>query len=215
MPECQIQRVLVGMGADAPTREGDLQVLAQELGARIAYLQLARPTLHDVLGELAADHHGAHVRLIAAPISGAPSPARSWLKRVAGDWVRQHPDTLTIEVAGRPVTGREAGLSSPAWADVPPYSRHALICRGPRCTALGAAQTAEAIDSQLRAEGLTNQEVLVTQTGCLYPCNHGPVIAETTEDRWWGPVTPEGAQKLVRDWAQNPRSHARRAVTPP
>ncbi|MEX5636667.1 (2Fe-2S) ferredoxin domain-containing protein [Parafrankia sp. FMc2] len=215
MVDQSVRRVLVGMGADAPGCEGDLLVLAAELEARIAYLQLARPTVHEVLNQLAAEGSAAPVRLIAAPISGAPAPARSWLRRIAGDWMRQHPGSLVIDVAKDHVTGREAVLSSAGWDEVPTYGRHVLLCRGPRCTARGAADTAQALATRLKDRGLTRNEVLVTQTGCLHPCNHAPVVAVTPDDEWWGPVTASGACALVDRWAEEPRSGPPRPIRRP
>ncbi|EWC60905.1 putative 2Fe-2S ferredoxin CbiW [Actinokineospora spheciospongiae] len=207
--------VLVGMGADAANRETDLRILAEEVGARVAYLQLGAPTLHDVLDDLAATEPGSLVRLVAVPTAGTVSPARSWLRRVAGDWVRRFPGVLAITVADRAVTGEEAGLSSPAWDTAPGHGRHVLVCHGPRCSARGAAETAEALARALRERGVGVDGVLLTHTGCLYPCNHGPVVAVASDDQWWGPVTAQGARDLVAAWAADPRSGARRPVSRP
>ncbi|MGB3485274.1 MAG: (2Fe-2S) ferredoxin domain-containing protein [Mycobacterium sp.] len=212
MTEHPRQLVLVGMGVDAPSRDTDLLLLAEEVGARVAYLQLATPTLGEVLDDLATNAPGTEVRLVAAPTAGAPAPSRSWLRRVAGDWLRQHPETLVIEVADRPVTGQEAVLSSPAWEEVPRHGRHVLVCRGPRCTARGAAATATALTEQLRARELGDEDVLVTQTGCLYPCNHAPVVVVHPDDQWWGPVSPDVAETLVDAWASDIRRGSHRPV---
>lgn len=207
------QLVLVGMGADSPARETDLRMLADQVGARLAYLQLGTPTLHQVLDEIAADRPRAEVRLIAVPSAGAPAPARSWLRRVAADWTRGHPNTLDVRVAESPVTGEEAGLSSPAWEQIPRHGRHLLVCRGPRCTARGGADIAVAVDESLRAHGLDEDQVLVTQTGCLFPCNHGPVMVVHPEDRWLGCVTADQVRALVAGWAGDPRTGVERVVT--
>ncbi len=207
------QLVLVGMGADSPACGTDLTILADQVGARLAYLQIGTPTLHQVLDEIAADKVPGEVRLIAVPSAGAPAPARSWLRRVAADWTRRHPGSLDLRVAERPVTGQEAGLSSPAWEEIPRHGRHVLVCRGPRCTAKGAADVAIAVDESLRAHALDEEQVLVTQTGCLFPCNHGPVMVVHPEDRWLGRVTADQVRALVAGWAGDPRPGVERAVT--
>lgn len=207
--------VLVGMGVDAPARDTDLLTLAGAVGARVAYLQVGTPTLDAVLDQLAAADAGARVRLFAAPSAGAAAPARSWLRRVTSDWIRRNPDVLTIDVADRPVHGAEAGLSSPAWEQVPGHRRHVLICRGPRCTARGAAATAAAIDARLRDAGLGEDSVLVAHTGCLYPCNHAPVVVVHPDDQWWGPVSAGDAQTLVDSWADGPHEGRSRFVQRP
>ena len=207
--------VLVGMGVDAPARDTDLLTLAGAVGARVAYLQVGTPTLDAVLDELAAADVGARVQLVAAPTAGAAAPARSWLRRVTSDWIRRNPEMLTIDVADRPVHGAEAGLSSPAWEQVPGHRRHVLICRGPRCTARGAAATAAAIDARLRDAGLGEGSVLVAHTGCLYPCNHAPVVVVHPDDQWWGPVSADDAQTLVDSWAAGRHESRSRSVQRP
>jgi (2Fe-2S) ferredoxin len=134
---------------------------------------------------------------------------------VAGDWLRRHPGLLTLQIAGRPVTGDEAGLSSPAWEDVPAYGRHVVICRGPRCTARGSALTAVALAERLRDHGLGDHEVLVAQSGCLYPCNHAPVVVVQPDGQWWGPVSPADARLLVDSWADDRRGPIRHSIEPP
>lgn len=207
--------VLVGMGADAPARHTDLLDLAARVGARLAYLQLGTPTLDQVLDEIASHTPRSDVTLLALPVGGAPAPARSWLRRVAGDWVRRHPDALTVEVANGTVTGQEAGLTSPAWDHPPPFGRHVLICRGPRCTARGSAATAQAVADELRSLELGDDHVLVTQTGCLFPCNHAPVVAVYPDGDWWGPVAAGDAEALVSSWASKAPSGVDVAVRRP
>lgn len=191
------------MGADATARHGDLVELAEHVGARLAYLQIGSPTLTEVLDDIAAHAPDSTVRLLALPVGGAPAPARSWLRRVAGDWMRRHPDSLGIEAGPGSVTGQESGLSSPAWEQVPPFGRHVLICRGPRCTAKGSAATAQALSDELKRRGLGDDQVLVAQTGCLFPCNHAPVVAVYPDGDWWGPVSAEDTQALVASWVED------------
>lgn len=206
------QLVLVGLGIDAPTAHTDLLVLAEQVDARIAFLQLGTPSLLDVLDDIASAAPGTEVRLVAVPSLGGPAPARSWLRRVAGHWVRANPGVLDVSVPGGAVTGSEAGLSSPAWDDVPKHGRHVLVCRGPRCTARGSAATAAALNDQLRQRELGDDDVLVTQSGCLFPCNHAPVVVVHPDDQWWGPVSAEGARALVDSWADERRGMTERAV---
>lgn len=207
--------VLVGMGADAHARHTEATQLAENIGARLAYLQLASPTLFDVLDDIAAATPGSAVRLLPLPVGAAPAPARSWLRRIAGQWVRRNKGLLTVETVSGAVTGWESGLTSPAWEDLPSFGRHVLVCRGPRCTAKGSAATAQAIAEALKARRLGDDEVLVTQTGCLYPCNHAPVVAVHPDDDWWGPVEPDDAPALVASWTSRASGAGRAVQTPP
>ncbi|MCX6408796.1 MAG: (2Fe-2S) ferredoxin domain-containing protein [Propionibacteriales bacterium] len=192
--------VLVAMSVDAAARVDDLLTLAETVGARHAYLQNGDPSLVDVLDELAAAGV-QEITLVAAPSGGGAAPARSWLRRVAGHWLRDRDATQVLMVAGRPVSGAEAPLTSSAWEDVPAHSHQLLVCRGPRCAARGAADTASALRGALRDHGLGDDDVLLTQTGCLFPCNHAPVVVVHPDDAWYGPVDADGACSLVETLA--------------
>lgn len=187
--------VLVALTVDGTSRHDGLADLARATGCSLAYLQVGTPSLVEELDRLAAS--GAdEVRLVQAP-GERGKPGRSWLRRVAGHWVREHGGAVRVTVADREVTGSEAPLSSPAWEDVPGHRHHVLVCRGPRCAARGAADTAVAIDEALQARGLGSEDVLVAQTGCLYPCNQAPVVVIHPEDAWYGPVDASQASSLV------------------
>jgi (2Fe-2S) ferredoxin len=62
---------------------------------------------------------------------------------------------------------------------------------------------------------VSSDDVLVTQTGCLFPCNHAPVVLENPGDRWWGPVSAEDAQNLVDVWAGDIAAGVRRLMHKP
>lgn len=187
--------VLVPLGVDAERHAEDLRAVAAATGATLAFLQAGTPAVADELDRLAA-RGVTRVELVGLGL-GAPT-ARSWLRRVAGDWVRRHPEVAVV-VAGRPVTGSEAPLTSPAWEDVPGHARQVLVCRGPRCSARGSAATAAAVAEELRRRGLGDDDVLLTMTGCLFPCNQAPVVVVHPDDAWYGAVDPARARRVVGD----------------
>ena len=84
-----------------------------------------------------------------------------------------------------------------AWDDLPGHRHQVLVCRGPRCTARGAETTATALARALVEQGLGDDDVLVTQTGCLFPCNHAPVVAVQPDDVWYAGVDEALAARLV------------------
>ena len=53
----------------------------------------------------------------------------------------------------RPITGTEAGLTSAAWEDVTEHRHQVLVCRGPRCTALGLRPHRRGADHRADAAG--------------------------------------------------------------
>jgi (2Fe-2S) ferredoxin len=80
------------------------------------------------------------------------------------------------------------------WSNLPEHSHHLFFCRGPRCTAL-----AEKLRDELRThKRLQGDRVLVAQTGCLFPCNHGPVMVLYPEGIWYGRLTPSALSDIVR-----------------
>lgn len=143
------------------------------------------PHLHRTAVALGAD---------LAAVQG-PGPALGEvLTRPDLEAVRAHLDLTTS-----PVTGSEAPLHSPAWEEVPEHAHHLLVCRGPRCSAQGAPETAAAIGTELRRRGWGDDVVLTTQTGCLFPCNQAPVVCTYPGGRWTGPVRAADVPALLDD----------------
>lgn len=169
-------------------------------GIRVAAMQGTQPTLVDVLTGLIEHNPDQPIQLIGYNRAGAGA-TRSWLKRVAGFWLRHHPQaqvyvstTLVNQPAlpeirdaigakVRPVTGGEAGLTNPTWQDPPPHDAHLLICQGPRCLAQGAKAVADNLYPHLQDQGIADQ-CLTTLTGCLYPCNRAPVVCVQPYQQW-------------------------------
>ncbi len=208
--------VLVTVDLADPRTSVLLAATAAVLEARPATVHGAGPPLAEVLTDLAAEPRPPS-RTVLLPVPGEePGTGWSWVRRVGGHWWRTHPaPPFTLELtapaadagepavraalagARQPVTGREAGLTSAAWQDVPAHRHHLLVCRGPRCSAQGAAATARAVGAGLRRRGWGDDEVLVTQTGCLFPCNQAPVVCVHPGGRWVGPVRPGDVAGLL------------------
>ncbi|MEI5674740.1 MULTISPECIES: (2Fe-2S) ferredoxin domain-containing protein [unclassified Nocardioides] len=207
--------VLVAMGvAEPPDR---LAALAERHGASVAHLQLADPALRRELDRLA---DAGVPRIVLVGVAFGIAPGNSWLRRVAAHWWRERPEPPEVVVAtglldsedddlaavlarARPIAGTEAPLESAAWEEVPAHRHQVLVCRGPRCTARGADDTARALTLALMAAGLGDDDVLVTQTGCQFPCNHAPVVSVQPDDTWYGGVGPDEAERLVETLRQD------------
>jgi (2Fe-2S) ferredoxin len=209
--------LIVGMSVREVQAHDRLEEMAAPLGAGIAYLQLGDPSLSHALTRLADDRVD---RVVLVGVSlGSLAPAVSWLRRVAAYWWRERaghrPDVLVAtSLAGdaaearalatadgglvRPVTGTEPGLTSAAWEEVTEHRHQVLICRGPRCTAKGSDRTAEAIILELMRAGQGDDDVLVTHTGCQFPCNQAPVVSVQPDDVWYGGVDPDVATEITR-----------------
>ena len=206
--------VVVGMSVrEAQSRE-QLEEWAAEHHGTVAFLQLGDPSLSRELTRLA--DLGAERVVVVGVSLGTLAPAVSWLRRIAAYWWREragHRPEVAVgtslaedaaEVRAlvgltRPITGTEPGLTSAAWEDVTEHRHQVLVCRGPRCTALGSDRTAEAIILELMRQGQGDDDVLVTHTGCQFPCNQAPVVSVQPDDVWYAHVDPDAAQRITRE----------------
>jgi (2Fe-2S) ferredoxin len=206
------QLVLVGMSVREVSARDRLAELAHDVGGSLAFLQVGDPSLSRELTRLADD--GCRRIVLVGVSLGTLAPANSWLRRIAAHWWRERgPQAPVIEVAGalltdladlehvREVTtaicGTEAGLQSAAWERVPQHRHQVLVCRGPRCSALGSDLSAEALVLALMRHGLGDDDVLLTHTACQFPCNQAPVVSVQPEDIWYGGVDPAAVVRIV------------------
>lgn len=204
--------VLVGMSVSDVDRRDELLAAALVHDASLAFLQMGDPSLSRELTRL-ADQRVDTITLVGVDL-GPLAPAHSWLRRIAGHWWRERAGHRpVIDVATRlvtsvdhiedalrhckPISGTEPGLTSAAWESVTCHRRQVFVCRGPRCTAQGADETARGLILGLMEAGLGDQDVLVTHTGCQFPCNQAPVVSVQPDDVWYGGVDGETAREIV------------------
>jgi len=151
---------------------------------------------------------------------------RNWLQFVARRWLRQSGSPLQITFAGaltgHPATteavndlvtrafdsGKTLSPQNPAvdhtdpdWSVIPPHSYHVLFCQGPRCTAAGAGELGAYLRKRLEDEGLDEgpDYVLAARTGCLYPCNLGPVMVVYPEGTWYCGLDEEAVDRIIQE----------------
>jgi NADP-reducing hydrogenase subunit HndC len=75
---------------------------------------------------------------------------------------------------------------------------HILVCGGTGCTANHSVELMEALESELKAQGL-DKEVKVVQTGCHGLCELGPIMVVYPEGAFYSRVTPEDAKEIVSE----------------
>ena len=90
------------------------------------------------------------------------------------------------------------------------YSRHLLVCTGPRCTQNGEGEALfESLQSKLRDAGLGvdagAQRVKRTRTGCVAACQGGPILAVQPDGVWYFNVTDANADRIVSEHLKNGR----------
>ncbi|SDS89146.1 (2Fe-2S) ferredoxin [Streptomyces sp. TLI_053] len=206
--------LLVGMSIGEVVRRDELLRTAASQRASIAFLQQGDPSLSAELTRL-ADAGTGTVVVIGVRLA-ASGPAHSWLRRIAAHWWRERaghrpellvatrladsPDAVTaVSSVTKAITGTEPGLTSAAWEEVPGHRHQVMVCRGPRCTAVGAEAVQRELVRKLAELGLGDDDVLLTLTGCQFPCNQAPVVSVQPDDVWYGRIDPAAADRVVTE----------------
>jgi len=73
-----------------------------------------------------------------------------------------------------------------------------LLCCGSGCVSAGSLKVKEKMVEQLAKHGLTN-EINIIETGCMGPCDYGPVMMVYPEGVFYKKVTPEDVPELVEE----------------
>lgn len=204
---------------------------------RLVRLEDSNQSLFDALDEMRAE---GHLRIRVQPF-GVPFPESlmAWLAGVLADWrtrgdnadtwLELGPDPATnpeplaafarasLSADARPVDGVQPSLGKPGWNDPPDFEFHLLVCTGPRCMIHGAASFAQMLKDELRAAGIFDR-CLTTRTGCIFPCNRGPVLALYPHGHWYRLPDHAATRRFVREVlvqggpASDLRFHTARAV---
>ena len=75
---------------------------------------------------------------------------------------------------------------------------HVLVCRGPDCLSRGAQDVYTALAAETHRQGLSDEQVVQTQCGCVAPlCGTGPVVCSSPTGAWYAGVTPDDVPELV------------------
>ncbi len=212
--------LLVATGPAEAAHRPDLRARARRLGSTLCFLQGTDPDLSTELTRLADD--GVD-RVVVVAVCTGTGPGISWVRRVVTHWwsgygagapvvetgsayltdeldpVTERADFDRLCRSARPVERPGPGMRSAAWEEVPAHRHQVFVCRGPRCTVAGAASTARALVLATMEHGLGDDDVLLTQTGCQFPCNHAPVVSVQPDDVWYGRVTAEVAGAVVAE----------------
>lgn len=92
----------------------------------------------------------------------------------------------------------DASLGKPGWTNPPPFDHHILVCTGPRCHFRDAATLRSAVADELARQKLSDR-CLIAQTGCLFPCNQGPMLAIYPAGEWYRLTTDDAVARFVTD----------------
>lgn len=104
---------------------------------------------------------------------------------------------LENDAQAEPVNVETGGINGKGWDEVPPYRDHLLVCIGPRCAYRRGGLLRDVLNAQLSKHGLM-RDTLVATTGCLFPCNGGPVVAHYPAGRWYRLDTEADVASFVK-----------------
>jgi len=219
-----------------------LEAAAQRASTRaflVIRLEESGPSLINALDQMRAE---GHRRIRVQPL-GVPFPEglMTWLPGVMADWRMRganadtaltlgpdpatHAEALSAFAAAslhhpNPAASVEAvrpSLGKPGWNDPPDFEFHLLVCTGPRCKIHGAASFTHMLKDELKTAGVFDR-CLTTRTGCIYPCNRGPVLALYPHGHWYRLPDLTATRRFVREvlvdggTADDLRFHTVRAV---
>ena len=94
------------------------------------------------------------------------------------------------------VTGTRPSLGKPGWQDPPDFTHHLLVCTGPRCHYRDAASLLHVLKAETQRQGVADQ-CLTARTGCLYPCNQGPMVALYPRGEWYRLPDARSVERFV------------------
>lgn len=123
--------------------------------------------------------------------------------RLAADQIGD--DTVLAAIAGSALANSEGAtlidpqagsIDGAGWDEVPAFRHHLLVCTGPRCNFRESGSLRTVLAEELTRAGLA-RECLVATTGCLFPCNNGPVVAHYPAGRWYRLQTPSEVARFV------------------
>lgn len=185
--------------------------------ARLVRLEGTGPSLIDALDAMRA---AGHARIRVQPL-GLPFPEglAAWLPGVLAHWrgrgenadtaltlgpdpARDEGAVAALAAAALAGEARDAAtarpsLGKPGWNDPPDFDVHLLVCTGPRCAVHGAGTLVRRLKDECAAAGVSDR-CLIARTGCLYPCNRGPLVVLYPHGRWHRLPDDDAVRAFVR-----------------
>ena len=103
---------------------------------------------------------------------------------------------LDNAVEGTAVAEARPSLGKSGWKKPPDFEHHLLVCTGPRCHFRSSASLLHTLKAETVRQGLS-QRCLTTRTGCLFPCNKGPLVALYPRGQWYHLPDAQSVERFV------------------
>lgn len=174
----------LGEVLDELTEQGCRTILVQPLG--LPFSQSLAAWLPGVLAHWREQRRGPPVSLLLGPDQAVGSDMLGAIVAAA----------ISAADRAEPIVAQRPSLGKPGWDRPPPFRHHLLVCTGPRCQFRGAPNLKLALAEELAATGLAG-ECLAATTGCLYPCNQGPLLAAYPRGEWYRLVDRAAVARFV------------------
>ena len=186
-----------------------------------AFVEHGTPGLPEVLEQCRSQ--GVTLAVVVLAFLPIEPGMKSWVKKIARRWQSRSASRMEVAVAGSLTDlpnfstslqqlAREAEESNswlprnnsadandPEWSVIPRHGHHVMFCTGPRCTALGAGDLFYYLRESVAFEGLETgpNSVLVARSGCLFPCNLGPVMVAYPEGVWYCGLDRQAIDQII------------------
>lgn len=177
-------------------------VAANKCASSVVRLEHSGDNMFDAIED--AVNNGA-TRIVLRPV-GIPfsQSLRKWVPNAAADWLAQNPERniklffandldedveLLKLIANRPYQGQPIepkidGINGKGWDTPPTFEHHLLVCTGPRCHMRGSFGILDPLKKEIARAGISTK-CLVASTGCLFPCNNGPILVHYPKGDWY------------------------------
>ena len=234
-----------GYGAPAAQMQTLVDQIQQEAlydFVQAAFVDQESPSLLELLESHRND--GLQRVLIVPVYFPVDRSLETWVSKVLRRWLHQHqPQPFDVFLTdnlghsaelsqtllsflqrveaepGQSLSAAGVRANSPEWSFIPPARKHVLVCRAALQYGRCRASSRQALQC-LNREKLGDDEVLVAQTGCLFPCNLGPTVVVYPEGVWYSGLDASAVEQIVEEhflgghivehYARYPSSEAQR-----
>lgn len=93
-------------------------------------------------------------------------------------------------------------MGKPGWSDVPAHARQVFFCLGARCAHRRAQPLYQYLRQRMKQHRALNAgplRVMCVRSGCLYPCNQGPLLIVHPDGVWYGQLDEAAIDRIISD----------------